>query len=330
MHVLVTGASGFVGSHLCGDLLKKGFKVTGLTYTHRSVESLDSNTKNFKLLNCDIVDRNRVFKVVEQLDEPVDCIFHTAGQVYQKQLPSEIYFYRNFTGTFNLLECCRVFNIEKFVFSSTISVYGLHVGQFKPDYLPIDEKHNVNPFPNDFYAISKYFAEKLCKYYYEIFDITSIILRYSRVYGSRMSNGPVFELVKKALSNEPIMGYGNVSTDFVFVDDIVKANLASLERIGRFEIYNIGSGEEMTYYKLISKIIEISHSSSRLDYCTEPNSRFSLDISKAKRDMYYEPTRVKEGLTRCFENLSLHNPLLARHDRNKNSHSHKTSNTKPI
>jgi UDP-glucose 4-epimerase len=302
-HILVTGATGFVGSHLCRALLNKGFKVTGLSHTRKSVESLDSDTKEFQLVNCDIIEKNDLIRVIKQMDEHFDCIFHTAGQVYQKHVSSEIYFQRNFMGTFNLLDCCRIFNIKKFILSSSISVYGLHVGQFKPNYLPVDEKHIVNPHPSDFYGISKYLAEKLCKCYYEIFGISSIILRYSRVYGPHMNNGPIFELVKKALSNEPIIGYGNVSTDFVFVDDVVKANLASLEKVHGFEIYNIGSGEEMTYYEILSKIIGISHSSSRLKYSIEPRSRFSLDISKAKRDLSYEPIRIEKGLMEYFDNI---------------------------
>jgi nucleoside-diphosphate-sugar epimerase len=112
-----------------------------------------------------------------------------------------------------------------------------------------------------------------------------------------MSNGSIYELVKKALSNKPIIGYGNVSTDFVSIDYIVRANLASLEKVHRFEIYNISNGEEITYYKMVSKIIEISiNSSSRLEYSIERRSRFSLDISKAKRDLSYESTIIKKGL----------------------------------
>ena len=299
MHVLVTGATGFVGSKLCRELLKKGYKVTGLSLKQKSPEFLsDQYNREFQLINCNII-QDDLIKIVENLPS-IDCIFHLAGQTYLKDSSSpQIYFQNNFVGTLNVLECCRVLKIPKFVFSSSMAAYGLGVGQLKPSYLPVDEKHDVNPY--DFYDMSKYQAEQLCKYYYDRVGVVSIVLRYSRIYGPGMKKGLVFLATKRALGNEPIVVLGDVSTDFVFIDDVINANLASLEKINRYEIYNIGSGEEMTLFDLCSKIVELCDSSSQLNFHTKPKSRFSLDISKAQRELDYQSTSMDKGLKKYVE-----------------------------
>ena len=304
MHALVTGATGFIGSNLCNKLLKQGFKVTGLSRTKKSSESAsylrDFDPKRFQTINCDIVDNKGLVEIFEKL-EPVDCIFHLAGQTYQKNsTDSRSYFQNNFIGTLNMLECCRIYNIKKFVFSSSVAVYGLSVGQSSPKYLPVDEKHFVNPY--DFYDLSKYHAEELCKFYYKRFGIACIVLRYSRVYGPTMMKGFIFQAIRKALSNEPLEVFGDVSTDFVFIDDVVKANIATFEKtIPEFEIFNIGSGQEITLYWICSKIIELTHSSSQLKFhANNTKSKFSLDISKAKTILGYEPVRLEQGLIECI------------------------------
>src|SRR5919206_3373921 len=170
MHFLITGSYGYIGLRLCKELLKKGFKVTALAHKDLAAESLLAfNMKEFQTLKCDVTQQRDVIHIFEQLDRPIDCVFHLAGQKYRKYLSSEVYFQNNFIGTLNMLECCRIFNVKKFIFSSSISVYGHHVNfpllaedppfrQFEPKYLPVDEKHDVKPYPNDFYAISKYFS----------------------------------------------------------------------------------------------------------------------------------------------------------------------------
>jgi nucleoside-diphosphate-sugar epimerase len=321
VHVLVTGARGFIGSHLCNALLSKNVKVTGLSYkgtpTNEGIltssSTIASNQKQFEIINCDIVRQSDLITAFEQLDHPIECILHTAGKKYRKEFSSEVYFQNNFIGTLNLLECCRIFGIKKLVLSSTIAVYGHHANfplgiddppfeQLPLAYLPIDEMHEVKPFPADFYAISKYFSEQLCKFYYDVFGVSCIILRLSRVYGPSLNSGPVFNAIKKALFNENFDASDDASSDFVFIDDVVKANIAAFEKIKKqFEVYNIGSGQEITLYKLCSKIIELCHSSSELRFRLKPKSRFSLEISKAIRDMCYKPTTLEKALIQYIE-----------------------------
>ena len=295
MHVLVTGATGFIGLHLCKELLKKGFEVTGIARSPRIIESMcTSGSGQLHMKYCDITKENNLLNLFNEIGS-IDGVFHLAGQTYRRDSPGiHTYFRNNFLATLNLLECCRIFKIKKIVFSSSYNVYGLGIGKYIPKYLPIDESHNVRPY--DFYDASKYHAEQLCEFYHARFGMAVSILRYSKIYGPGLEEGVVYEVIRKALLNLPIEIHGNISTDFVFIDDIVNANLASFDRVPKFEIYNIGSGQESSLLNLCSMIIEFTKSTSKIKYSKEPVGHLSLDISKAKRDLNYEPKKLEDGL----------------------------------
>lgn len=299
MHAVVTGNTGFIGTELTTDLLKKGYKVTALSRNQEKTKSFTQNfDPNLHLINCDILKQDSLEEVFKKIS-PVDYVFHLAGQTYAKALSNpQIYFQNNFMGTLNMLECCRNFGVKKFVLSSSIAVYGLSANQSSPQYLPVDEKHPLKPF--DFYDVSKYHAEELCRFYLDRFDIKSIILRYSRVFGPKMEKGLISQAIKKALTNESIEVFGDISTDFVHVNDVVKANIASIKKeFSDLQVFNIGSGNELTLQWICSKITELCNSSSKIIMHPEPKSKFSLDVSKAKTFLEYEPTDIEEGLLEC-------------------------------
>ena len=303
MHTLVTGNTGFIGMQLCKELIKKGFKVTALSRNQENFKlesfSKDVDTKNLHLVNCDILNETELHETFKKIG-PVDCIFHLAGQTYRKDLSNpQIYFQNNFIGTLNILETCRIFDVKKLVFSSSIAVYGLSVNQFTPQYLPVDEKHPVRPY--DFYDASKSHAEELCHFYQMRYGIESAALRYSRVYGPTMGKGLIFQAIKKAISDEPIEVLGDVSTDFVFVDDVLQANISSMgKKFLKMEIFNIGSGEERSLHWICSTIVDLCHSSSKIIFHEKPKSKFSLDVSKAGKLLGYNPTKTKKGLIECI------------------------------
>ncbi|VVC05692.1 GDP-L-fucose synthase [uncultured archaeon] len=300
MHVVVTGNTGFIGRQLCNELLKKGHTITALSRNQGNAEPTlqETSMKNIEMINCDILQKDSLQENFKNMGT-VDCVFHLAGQTFKKDLTSPYtYFQSNFISTLNMLECCRNFGIKKFVFSSSVAVYGLGVNQFVPKYLPVDENHPVRPY--DFYDSSKYHAEELCKFYSDRFGINSAILRYSRVYGPTMGKGLVVQAIKKALSNEPIEVMGDITTDFVFVNDVVRANLASVEKkLPNSEVFNIGSGEEKSLHWVCSTIVDMCQSSSKIIFQQEPKSKFSFDISKARNLLDLEPTATKEGLIEC-------------------------------
>jgi UDP-glucose 4-epimerase len=252
------------------------------------------------MTTCDISNKEELSKLFSEIEQ-VDCIFHLAGQTFRKdQTEPQTYFVNNFIGTLNLLECCRVFNVKKFIFSSSIAVYGLSSGQNTPKYLPVDEKHDVNPY--DFYDLSKCYSEQLCEFYHRRFGIDCVVLRYSRIYGPGTEKALVFQAAKKALSNDPIEIFGDISTDFVYVDDVVKANILALQ-INGFEIFNVGSGQETTLDHLCRTIVQLVGSGSELTQYAEPKSRFSLDISKAKSMLSYQPTILEAGLAATVSHI---------------------------
>jgi UDP-glucose 4-epimerase len=148
VHVLVTGASGFIGSQLCNALIGKNMEVTGLSHKEMPTRSIiGSNQKQFEMVNCDIVRQRDVIKIFKQLDQPIECIFHMAAKKYRKDFSSEIYFQNNFIGTLNLLECCRIFNIKKLILSSTLTIYGHHPNfPVLTDDLPFEQlPQNIYP-----------------------------------------------------------------------------------------------------------------------------------------------------------------------------------------
>jgi UDP-glucose 4-epimerase len=296
MHILVTGATGFIGSHLCGNLLNNGYKVTGISrYPRKTGFERENEIGNLHMKYCNIVNENDIMNLFDKIGS-IDGIFHMAGQTYRNDSPSiHSYFLNNFKGTMNILECCRIFNIRRFVFGSSYAVYGLGVGQYVPTYSPVDESHIVKPY--DFYDISKYHAEQICKFYHERFGITNAILRYSKIYGPGLQEGVVYEVIQKALENLPIEVNGDISTDFLFIDDAVKAALEAFEKVSDFQVFNIGSGQSPTLYSLCSKIIELSESKSQINYSKKITGHLSLDISKARRFLEYEPTKLEDGLS---------------------------------
>ncbi len=312
MNVIVTGATGYIGRHLCKKLLDKGFDVTVLVRSH---DNVGIHTESFRLfektiagfktkpriIKCDIDDHSNLRENFEKLG-PIDCVFHLAGQTLSRDLVEpHLYFQSNFIATLNILENCRIFKIKKLIFSSSIAVYGLSEGQHVPKYMPVDELHEAKPF--DFYGISKFQAEQLCRHYHDRSGLRVVILRYSRVYGPDMKRGFVYQSISNALAGKILEVFGDISTDFVFIDDIVDANILSLEKaIPEFEIFNIGSGKEVTLYDLCSKIIKLTNSSSKIKILERARSKFILDISKARKMLSFCTTELEQGITKCVKN----------------------------
>jgi len=299
MRVLVTGATGFIGSYLSQDLLNKGFEVTGISRNPRWIGTEHwHNSKDLHMKYCNIANEDDLMDLFGIMGS-IDGVIHMAGQPYRNDSPGiQPYFRNNLMGTINVLECCRAFDIKKFIFASSYAVYGLGVGQYNPIYLPVDESHIVKPY--DFYDASKFHAEQICRLYYERFGIESSILRYAKVYGPGLEEGVVYNVIQKALQNLPIELNGDISIDFLFVSDAAKATLKAFERVSGFQIFNIGGGHASTLYSLCSKIIDLTKSRSQIKYTNKLSGHLSLDISKARSFLDYHPTKLEDGLLTCI------------------------------
>lgn len=245
MKILVTGGCGFIGSHLVEELLK---------YGHQIIVVDDCSANNDKFTFFDGVEYHNFSicddKKLKDVSKGCDFCFHLAAE---SRLQDSINNPRravdvNVGGTLNILEVCRTNNISGLVMSSTSSIYGL-ANQF-----PITEETKedcLNP-----YASTKYAGELLLKNYYQLFGLKSCILRYFNVFGERAPTKGQYALVtgiflrqKKADEPLTVVGDGKQERDFVYVKDVVSANIqclhswTSTSSLHSAQVYNIGYGK---------------------------------------------------------------------------------------
>ncbi|MFA6387276.1 MAG: SDR family NAD(P)-dependent oxidoreductase [Candidatus Paceibacterota bacterium] len=291
--VLVTGAAGFIGSHLCESLLERGYKVIGLIYGNNDNIKHLKNNKNLKTISCDVTNFQEILEILKKYKP--DGIFHVAcsiptGTVEERNpfLVSEV----NAKGTLNLLEACRITNVKKFIYSSSMSVY-----KKKTKRSPINEEDPIEPV--DFYGLSKWQGEEFIRIYAKRYKFNTIILRYAGVYGPRKKEGAVAVFIKNALHNQLISILNDARWDIVYVDDVVLANISAFEKIESLApvVINIGSGKEINIKDLAQKIINITKSSSKIKISnTQDPLRFHFKIDRAKRLLGFNPTPVRKGL----------------------------------
>ena len=237
MKSIVTGGCGFIGSHLVNRLIDLGHEVIVLD----RVQHYNPNPKATYYL-CDLSEK---YSKYIHLFESVNNAFHLASEVsipYCVEKPNES-MANNILSTMNVLECARVHNIDRFIFSSTSAVYGNTM--FNPNY----ETNTVQCLNT--YSISKYSGEQLCKMYYELYGLKTVMFRYFNVFGEGQHKtgqyAPVMSIFKRQNDNkEPltVVEPGYQTRDFVHVSDVAYANiLASQRELENYgEVFNIGTG----------------------------------------------------------------------------------------
>ena len=226
---LVTGSSGFIGFHLCNRLLKEGNKVLGIDNMN-SYYDVDLKTARLNMLLKSYEDSNFIFhqvdlinkKILEKLfsDFKPDIVINLAAQAgvrYSINNPDK-YIDSNIVGFMNVLECCKLFPIEKLIYASSSSVYG---GNKK---VPFSEEDPVD-HPVNLYAATKKSNELMAHSYSHLFSIPCIGLRFFTVYGpwGRPDMAPML-FTKAILANQPIkvFNYGNMFRDFTYIDDVIE------------------------------------------------------------------------------------------------------------
>jgi len=299
MKFAVTGGCGFIGSNLVEELSKQHEVVV--------IDDLSSGSlKNIENLDVEFV-RGSItdLGMLKKVFKDVDVVFHLAALVsVQESIEDPIKTNNvNVNGTLNVLIAAMDNNVEKVVFSSSCAVYG------DTDKLPISE--GVKPNPKSPYAVTKLAAEKYCKVFHEIYGLKTIILRYFNVYGPKQDVNSEYaavipKFIERILNGKPpiIYGDGKQTRDFVFVKDVVKANLiaAKSNKTGTF---NIASGEGLSIVNLAKIISEIVGKNLKpiYDKPREGDIRHSVgDISKAKSVLGFEPEyTIEEGLKESIE-----------------------------
>ena len=263
MRCVVTGGAGFIGSHLVDKLVDSGHEV--IVFDDLSTgkeENINSEAKFFKL---DISDKNIFDKrkirdySMSDIMTGVDVVFHTAALArVQPSIDNPIEFNDvNVCGTLNLLKACVDYDVKRFIFSSSSSVYG----EVEKKDLPTSENANLNPMSP--YALQKLMGEQYCKLFSDIHNLETASLRYFNVYGNRMSLDGAYKLVipiftEQILNGNPmtIRGDGEQRRDFTYVGDVVDANIKCmdypLELNG--DVFNIGNGDNRSVNDIANMI----------------------------------------------------------------------------
>ncbi|MHB9922887.1 GDP-mannose 4,6-dehydratase [Clostridium botulinum] len=299
MKVLVSGGAGFIGSNLVDKLINLGHNVCIID--NLSTGNINNVNKKAQLYINDILDPN-VSKIFEK--EKFDIVYHLAAQIdVQKSITNPIFDSNvNVCGTINIINNCVNYNVKKIVYSSSAAVYG------HPGYLPIDEKHGIMPI--SYYGLSKYTAEEYIRLFSNLNNLDFTVLRYGNVYGIRQDpkgEGGVISIFMNSLfKKQPlyIFGDGSALRDYIFVEDIVDANIAALSS-GSKERFNIGTGVYTSVKELAENMIDIIGLKCNIEYAPArkgdiANSYFN--ISKAKNKLNWIPKfSLKDGLKKTIE-----------------------------
>jgi len=294
--VIVTGGAGFIGAHLSRRLLSEGYKVTVL-------DNLFTGKKENIPQGADFIKIDLGKETARSILGKIrgDAIFHLAGQSSgEASFVDPLYDFRSHVAsTFRLLDWCKNKGIPRFLYASSMSVYG------DPDYLPLDEKHPLRP--KTFYAAGKIAAEAYIKLYQGL-GINTTILRLFSVYGPGQNlenkmQGMVSIYLSYMLENAPLVIRGSRERfrDFVYIDDVIDAWLACFNNpIAYGKIYNVGSGERTKVKDLIICLKAIFGRGYPVKYAQgTPGDQFGVvaNIRKIKRELKWKPrVGLRDGL----------------------------------
>jgi UDP-glucose 4-epimerase len=315
LHILVTGGAGFIGSHLCDQLLSNGHKVVAV-----------DNLINGKLRNIEQAQRNPDFSFIQEdilnaskmieLTKGVDVIFHLAclGVRHSIHSPRENHLV-NAEGSLNMLEAARANHVKHFYYISTSEIYG-DVKTF-----PINEF--AVPLPKTVYGSSKLAGENYAYSYFQCYQLPVTVLRIFDNYGPRAHyEGDAGEVIPRSIvnmlygKNPIIFGDGSVTRDFFFVKDTAKvlSELINIKGLAG-EIINIGTGEEITMKHLMEQLITLVNNGNRIEYLDDRPAdvpRLWVDNAKFKTITGFKSAvSFEQGLT---ETINYYKDLKKNHD----------------
>lgn len=287
MKVLVTGGAGFIGSHVADALVGEGHEVHVLDDLSGGKRENVPSDADFHELD---IRSDSVPQLFER--EGYDVLVHHAAQMDVRRSVADPQFDAdvNVIGFLNLMEAGRAHGLKKVIFASTGgAIYG------EPDYTPQDESHPLRPLSP--YGITKLCTERYLFYYDQEFDIRYVALRYANVYGPRQNPhgeaGVVAIFSERMLDGKQplIYGDGEQTRDYVYVGDVVRANIQAM-KYDRSGTFNVGTGKETDVNELFRAVR--SHIDEAVKEVHEPGRpgeqrRSVLDFSYSKRELEWEP-----------------------------------------
>ena len=266
MKIVITGGAGFIGSHLAEFWTQMGNEVVVLDNLRSGFTKNIENINNVELVNASITDRNQVFNVLEG----ADYVFNLAAMISVPESiekPEECVNI-NVLGLLNVLDAAKKHKVKKVVHSSSAAVYG--------DDPVLPKKVDMRPKPLSPYGITKLDGEYYLQMYKDQYDLNTTSLRYFNVFGPRQDPKsqyaaavPIF--IYKALKNDTITIYGDgeQTRDFIFVKDVVNANVLAAKKESISGVFNVANEQTISIKQLAKKIIELTNSSSRIVYEAE-------------------------------------------------------------
>jgi len=301
MKCIVTGAAGFVGSHLCDRLLADGRAVVGIDcftdyYSRRLKEANVADARKHRGFTFIEDDLNRM-DLTALIDEG-DLVFHQAAQAGVRASWGrlfEVYTAMNISATQRLLEACRQRRPARVVYASSSSVYG------DTDKMP--EHEDDHPRPISPYGVTKLAAEHLCVLYWKAFGVPTVSLRYFTVYGPRQRPDMAFHRWCRAAQRGeelPLFGTGEQTRDFTFIADIVEANLVAAEADCVGAVMNLGGGNRASVREVFGLLEKIHGAPLRIR--REENQKGDVrhtwaDVERARRLIGFAPrVGLAEGL----------------------------------
>lgn len=309
MKVLVTGAAGFIGSHLAEKLAQRRDEVVGLDNFNdyynpakkRANEKRLNEFENFKMIEADIRDRARMIALCE--DEQFDAVAHLAAMAGVRPAVESPDFYVevDYNGTQNLMDAARFTNVKNFVFASTSSVYG------NTKQIPFVENDPCDR-PLQPYAAAKRAAEILGYTYHYLYGLSFTAIRFFTVYGPNGRPDMMAYLVADSITKGieiPIYNGGDMFRDWTFVEDITDGAVAALDRPLGYEVINLGRGEPTKLRDFVNMIEKLAGRKANLVDKPKPAADVVTtyaSISKAVKLLGYNPkVSVQEGVKAFWE-----------------------------
>ena len=304
MKILITGAAGFIASHVADMLLKRGDKIIAIDnfnnyYSQKSkrsnIKQAESH-KNYTLFEADILDTEKIRSIFRQTAP--DKVIHLAARAGVR--PSlenpQLYADINIKGTINILELSHEFSIKNFIFGSSSSVYGSN------KKIPFKETDPVDN-PISPYAATKRAGELLCYTYHHLYNLNISCMRFFTVYGERgRPDMAPYKFTKAINEGKEITMYGNGTTqrDYTYVADIARGIIAALDKNHSYEIFNLGNSKTVQLKELIETIEDAVGKKAKIKQQPIQPGDVTItyaDLTKSKKLLSYNSkTSIDEGI----------------------------------